>query len=457
MTFHDFNLHSSLTESIDMMQYNEPTPVQAQAIPEILSGRDLIGCAQTGTGKTAAYLIPTIQHILDHPKEASQCLILAPTRELAKQIDQQIDGFGYLTGVTSMAIYGGSTGGEVWSRQRNAMENGAEILVATPGRLIAHMRMGYVQLDHIRTLILDEADKMLDMGFFEDIIQIVNELPTDRQTLLFSATMPKKIRLLADRILRDPAEVNIAISRPAEKIDQSAYLVHDHQKIDLMEHILRQMDVQSMIVFTSRRSEVNKIVRAINKLGFQSKGVSSDLDQNAREEVMREFKNGQLPIVVATDVLSRGIDVDNISHVVNYDIPQDAEDYIHRIGRTARAERTGVAITFINGEKQHRVRRIEELMEMELPKLPLPEGFEPGPAYNPEKRSSGAAPNQRRKKKRKPKGPQSEASASAATPAPTATPTAGAAEGEVKKKKKRKKRRKPRPQSNPSSNEQSPS
>ncbi|MGB3616937.1 MAG: DEAD/DEAH box helicase, partial [Catalinimonas sp.] len=385
VSFDDFPLSETLHESIAAMGYNDPTPVQKQAIPVLLAGRDMIACAQTGTGKTAAYLIPVINHIVSEPQEGTECLIVAPTRELVKQIDQQIDGFAYFTGVTSAAIYGGSTGGEVFSRQSGALKKGADIIVATPGRLLVLLKLNYANFENLKCLVLDEADKMLDMGFFEDILEIVSYLPKERQTLMFSATMPNKIRQLAAQILNNPGEVNIAVSKPAERIDQRGYLAYNHQKIDLLEHIVRQEEVSSMIVFTSRKSEVGRIVRALKKVKLDARGVSSDLEQAEREEVMRDFRNGKVRIIVATDVLSRGIDVDNISHVVNYDLPQDAEDYIHRIGRTARAERKGVAITFINEEKQFRVAKIERLMERELPKLPLPEGFEPGPDYNPDR------------------------------------------------------------------------
>lgn len=388
MNFESFNLSPSMFEGVSAMGYQTATPIQQQAIPAILQNKDLIACAQTGTGKTAAYLIPIMEKIAQHEQKNPQCLILAPTRELAKQIDEQVMGFGYFSSVTSIAVYGGNTGGDVWNVQRKAMEQGVDIIIATPGRLMAHMKMGYLNLSQIKYLILDEADKMLDMGFFEDIVSIINHLPEKRQNLLFSATMPPKIKLLADKILKNPEEIRIAISKPAEKIEQLAYMVYDHQKIPLLERLLKEMEVQSMIVFTSRKSNVGTIEKALRKLGLEVRGIHSDLDQNEREKILQEYKNRQFQILVATDIMSRGIDIDGISHVINYDVPQDAEDYIHRIGRTARADRTGVAITLIDDQNHYRIKRIESLMEKELPRLPLPEDLGKGPEYNPNAKPS---------------------------------------------------------------------
>ncbi|WP_460880606.1 DEAD/DEAH box helicase [Pontibacter rugosus] len=344
--------------------------------------KDMIACAQTGTGKTAAYLLPLIDRISHGNYEHTSTLILVPTRELAKQIDEQVEGFGYFASVSSIAIYGGNKGDD-WEQQKRALTTGADIIIATPGRLISHMAMGYVKLDQLNHLVLDEADKMLDMGFMDDLLKIIQQLPKQRQTLLFSATMPRKIRDLAQQILQDPAEVNLAISKPAEGIDQRLYLTYDNQKLPLLEHLLRSLDVLNMIIFTSRKSNVSQIVRSLKKMNFTAEGISSDMTQDEREKALQGFKNKQYQIVVATDILSRGIDIDSLSHVVNFDMPQDAEDYVHRVGRTARAASTGMAITFVNEKDMYRVQKVERLIERELPKLALPDDFGPGPAYNP--------------------------------------------------------------------------
>ncbi len=385
MDFRSFNLHDDVLTGIESMGYNNPTPVQQQAIPLIIEGKDMIACAQTGTGKTAAYLLPLIDRISHANYPYTSTLILVPTRELAKQIDEQVEGLGYFAPVSSIAIYGGNKGDE-WDQQKRALTSGADIIIATPGRLMSHMAMGYVRLDQLEYLVLDEADKMMDMGFMDDILKIVRQLPVKRQTLLFSATMPRKIRDLSKQILQNPAEINLAISKPAEGIDQRLYLTYDTQKLPLLEHLLNDLEVHSMIVFTSRKSNVNQIVRSIEKMGFEAAGIQSDLEQDEREKVLQRFKNRQLRIIVATDILSRGIDIDSLSHVINFDMPQDAEDYVHRVGRTARAASTGMAITFVNENDMYRVRKVEQLIERELPKLPLPEVLGEGPAFDPTRR-----------------------------------------------------------------------
>jgi ATP-dependent RNA helicase RhlE len=388
-TFDSFEFHEDLASGIQAMGYKSPTPIQQQAIPMILEEKDLIACAQTGTGKTAAYLLPLLNKISHARHDHTSTLVLVPTRELAKQIDDQVEGFAYFVSATSIAIYGG-TKGDSWDQQKRALTSGADIIIATPGRLIAHMNMGYVKLDKLEYLVLDEADKMLDMGFMDDIMRIVRELPQDRQTLMFSATMPPKIRDFARKILQSPAEISLAVSKPAAGIDQRSYLVYDNQKLPLLQHLMKDVDVQSMVIFTSRKSAVNEIVRAVVKMGHSAEGISSDRTQEEREATMQGFRNKKFKILVATDILSRGIDVDNISHVLNFDVPHDAEDYVHRIGRTARASTTGTAITFINDKEMYRIARIESLIEKELPKLPLPEGFGPGPEYSASaKRPSG--------------------------------------------------------------------
>ncbi|RYU78502.1 DEAD/DEAH box helicase [Hymenobacter persicinus] len=371
------------------MNYQNATPIQEQAIPKIIEGKDLIACAQTGTGKTAAYLLPLLDKISHAKHGNTSTLILVPTRELATQIDEQVTGFGYFVEASSIAIYGGGKS-ENWEQQKRALTSGADIIIATPGRLIAHLQMGYVKFDQIKYLVLDEADKMMDMGFSDDILNIVRQLPKQRQTLLFSATMPNKIREFSQQILNQPDEIRLAVSKPAAGIDQQFYMAFDRQKIYLLEHILKTQDVQSMVLFTSQKAAVAGIVRAINKLGYVAQGISSDRTQEEREQIMRAFKNKQFPILVATDVLSRGIDIDSLSHVVNYDIPRAAEDYVHRIGRTARAATKGTAITFIADQDQDRVVKIEKLIERELEKQNITEGLGLGPApeFDP-KRFSG--------------------------------------------------------------------
>ena len=373
------------------MNYLKATPIQEMAIPKILEGRDLIASAQTGTGKTAAYLIPLLDRISHANHDHTSTLVLVPTRELAKQIDEQVEGFGYFVQANSIAIYGGGKGDD-WDKQRKALETGADIIIATPGRLIAHMQLGYVNFDKIDYLVLDEADKMLDMGFSEDILNIVAKLPAKRQTLLFSATMPNKIREFSKRLLTDPEEIRLAVSKPAAGIDQQFYLAYDQQKLPLLAHLIQNSPtpVQSMVLFTSRKSEVNGIVRALSKLNYEARGISSDLEQDDREVVLRDFKNKAFPILVATDVLSRGIDIDNLTHVINYDIPRDAEDYVHRIGRTARAATTGTAITFISDQDQNRIVNIERLIEREVEKRSITEelGMGKSPEFDP-KRFSG--------------------------------------------------------------------
>ncbi len=388
MDFRSFNLHDDVITGIESMGYNTPTPVQQQAIPLILEQKDIIACAQTGTGKTAAYLLPLIDRISHANYEFTSTLILVPTRELAKQIDEQVEGLGYFAPVSSIAIYGGSKGDE-WEQQKRALTGGADIIIATPGRLMSHMALGYVKLDQLKYLVLDEADKMLDMGFMDDILKIVRALPTERQTLLFSATMPKKIRDLSQQILQQPSEINLAISKPAEGIDQRLYLTYDNQKLPLLEHLIRELEVSNMIIFTSRKSNVNQIVRSLRKMGFEAEGIMSDLTQDEREKALQGFKNKKYQILVATDILSRGIDIDSLSHVVNFDMPQDAEDYVHRVGRTARAASTGMAITFVNENDMYRVRKVEQLIERDLPKLSLPEGFGAAPVFDPTRRDFG--------------------------------------------------------------------
>lgn len=363
------------------MGYTKPTPVQQNTIPLILAGHDLIACAQTGTGKTAAYILPILNKIIHSENRHLNTLVIAPTRELALQIDQQVEGFGYFIGASSIPVYGGNDGA-TWDQQRKAMESGADIIIATPGRLIALLASGKMNFNHLQHLVLDEADRMLDMGFFDDIVKIISHLPTNRQTLLFSATMPPRIRILANKILKNPQEVSIAISKPAEGIVQQAYMVYDSQKSGLLKNILKKDDHKSIIVFSNSKENVKKLGYELSRAGLSAQAFHSDLEQAEREQILMKFRNRQLQILIGTDILSRGIDVEGIGLVVNYDTPHDAEDYVHRIGRTARAEKTGVAITFVNEKDYPKFNRVERLIGKEITRMPIPEEFGEGPVFN---------------------------------------------------------------------------
>jgi superfamily II DNA/RNA helicase len=366
-------------DGLSSMGYSSPTPIQVGAIPAVLSGRDVVACAQTGTGKTAAYILPILQKILHTETRHLNTLVLAPTRELAQQIDQQIEGFAYFMGISSIAVYGGGDGA-AWDKQKKALESGADIILATPGRLIALLAAGTLNLDHLQHLVLDEADRMLDMGFYSDIIRIINYLPEKRQTLLFSATMPPKIRSLANRILSSPVEVNLAISKPADGIQQQSYILYESQKIPMIKWILGRTEHNSVLIFASTKENVKKLTGSLKQEGLTVKAFHSDLEQHERDHILREFKSRQLPIIVGTDILSRGIDVEGISLVINFDVPPDAEDYVHRIGRTARADKTGTAVTFVNEKDQRRFSDIENFLEKEIPRMDLPEEMA-GPEY----------------------------------------------------------------------------
>jgi ATP-dependent RNA helicase RhlE len=385
------------------MGYTKATPIQEQAIPIILNRKDLIACAQTGTGKTAAYILPILNNIIHAETRHLNTLVIAPTRELAQQIDQQIEGFAYFLGVSSIPVYGGGDGA-TWDTQKRALEEGADIVIATPGRLISLLATGMIKLDHLEHLVLDEADRMLDMGFYDDIVRIIKQLPQNRQTLLFSATMPPRIRALADKILKNYEVLNIAISKPAEGILQQAFVVYEPQKIELLKHIIKSDGHSSVLIFASTKENVKKLDNTLHRMGVKAKAINSDLEQNERENILREFKNKQLSILIGTDVLSRGIDVDGISLVVNYDVPPDPEDYIHRIGRTARAETKGTAITFITEIDQRKFFSIESLIGKEIPKLKLPESLGEGPVYQPQvkhKKEFKKPFNNRRREKRR--------------------------------------------------------
>ena len=428
MRFDELSLSDDILDALDAMNFEECTPIQAQSIDLILEGRDLIACAQTGTGKTAAYLLPVIDLLADTEATPKvKCVIMVPTHELAQQIDRQMEGFSYYIPVSSLAIHGGNDGKE-FARQQHALRQGADMVIATPGRLLAHMKMGYVDLSEVQYFILDEADRMLDMGFSEDIMRIVAELPKKRQTLMFSATMPKKIQQLAATILTDPAEVKIAVSKPAEKIDQSAYICYEGQKEALLKHLFEQGHNKRVIVFSSSKQKVKELTQAMRKAHWKAAEMHSDLDQKAREEVMLGFRAARIDILIATDILARGIDIDDIAMVVNYDVPREAEDYVHRVGRTARANTDGMAVTFVSERDQQRFGFIENFLGTEVRKAELPAEIGKGPEYKPESK-------ERPGKNRRPKRPVKKNKPSAIK---SEQPTDGA---ETESKPKRKKRR----------------
>ena len=372
MTFHDFNFNEHLLEGISSMGYTTPTPIQEMAIPIILNGQDIIACAQTGTGKTGAYLLPVLEHISKNKKHQISTLILAPTRELAQQIDQQAEGLAYFTGISSIAVFGGGYG-SAYEQQRRGIQNNVDIIIATPGRLIAHLTSGVLKLNHLTHLILDEADRMLDMGFQDDIMKIISYLPKTRQTLLFSATMPGRIRSLAKTVLNNPQQINIALSQPAVGIDQQIYRVHDQQKTPLLLMLLKNVSYASTIIFASRKEIVKALAKELKAAHINVSAFHSDLEQKEREDILLNFKNKQLPVIIGTDALSRGIDVEGIDLVINYDVPGDPEDYIHRIGRTARAETTGTAITFVNHRDERKLKSIETLIDKPIRLIDVPD------------------------------------------------------------------------------------
>ncbi|MBP5196829.1 MAG: DEAD/DEAH box helicase [Bacteroidaceae bacterium] len=383
MDFYDLDLSDPVLDALDDMNFTECTPIQEHAIPPILEGRDIIGVAQTGTGKTAAYLLPVLSELSygDYPKDAINCIIMSPTRELAQQIDQAMQGFAYhLPEVSSVAVYGGNDGIR-YEQEKRGMQQGADVVIATPGRLISHLSLGNIDLSHVTFFILDEADRMLDMGFLEDILQIVSYLPKERQTIMFSATMPEKIQQLARTILNNPVEVKLAVSRPADKIRQMACVCYEVQKIKLVTHLFRQKPPQRVIIFAGSKIKVKDLNISLHKAGFNCRAMHSDLSQQERDEVMYSFRSAQTDILVATDIVARGIDIDDISMVINFDVPHDAEDYVHRIGRTARAGAGGEAVTLVSEKDIPLFKQIERFLGREVEKLPLPESFGEAPKY----------------------------------------------------------------------------
>ena len=397
MNFSELKLHEKLLEAISYIGFETATPIQEQVIPLILQNKDVIACAQTGTGKTAAFVLPILDKLVGKKEHSIDTLIIVPTRELAIQIDQQIQGFSYFIPAGSIAVYGGGDGKD-WEAQKSALKKGTDIIVATPGKLLSHLNMGYIDFKNLKHLVLDEADKMLDMGFVDDIHAIISHLPKVRQTLMFSATMPLSIRTLAKKVLHNPSEISLSISKPAEGADQKAYLVFEEQKIDLIIKILKERkQYDSVHIFTSVKNKITDIVRSLNRQGFPSHGISSNLEQDKREEVVNSFRSKKIRILVATDVMSRGIDVKEINMVINYDVPHDADDYVHRVGRTARINAKGEAITLVTPREKYKIKKIEQLIESVIPKIEAPADLGKLPSW--EEKDGGAV----KKKKFQPK------------------------------------------------------
>lgn len=382
MKFYELDLSDEVLDALDAMNFDECTPIQEQAIPYALEGRDLIAIAQTGTGKTAAYLLPVIDRIAtgDYPEDAINCVVMSPTRELAQQIDRQMEGFSYYLPVNSLAIFGGTDGPE-FARQQRGLKMGADVVIATPGRLLAHLQMGYVDLSRVSFFILDEADRMLDMGFYDDIMAVAKKLPDDCQVLMFSATMPPKIRKMAAALLKNPAEVKLAVSKPSENIEQSAFICYENQKTPLLRHAFKTKASKRVIVFASSKLKVKELTRELRRAGYKAAEMHSDLEQAQRDKAMLDFRAGRIDILVATDIVARGIDIDDISMVVNYDVPREAEDYVHRIGRTARAGAGGKAVTLVSERDRRHFAEIERFLGKPVAKEELPEGFGGAPAY----------------------------------------------------------------------------
>jgi superfamily II DNA/RNA helicase len=381
MGFDEFGLNDKILEAISYMGYEKASEIQELTIPVILDGKDLLACAQTGTGKTAAFMLPILDQISTEENRDLSTLVIVPTRELAIQINQQIQGFSYFLNINSVTVYGGREGSD-WDAESRALTSGTNIVVSTPGKLISHLNLGYVKFDKIKHLILDEADRMLDIGFYDDILRILSYVPGERQTLMFSATMPPKIRDLASRILKNPVEISTAISKPAEGVLQAAYVVYENQKIPIISTLIAdKTDLDSILVFSSTKRKVFEIVKSLKRAGNAAEGISSDLEQKEREEVLMRFRSRRTRILVATDVLSRGIDIKDINLIINFDVPGSAEDYVHRVGRTARADKTGIAINFVNEHDMDKFGRIEKLIGQEILKIPVPAELGDAPEY----------------------------------------------------------------------------
>ena len=457
MRFEETNLSDNILDALYDMRFEEMTPVQEKCIPEILDGYDVLGVAQTGTGKTAAYLLPILSLLDDglgdeqssdphpcYPDDAINCIIMAPTRELAQQIDQAMQGFSYyLSEVSSIAVYGGNDGIR-FEQETRGLRGGAPVVIATPGRLLSHLKMGNLDLSRTSFFVLDEADRMLDMGFSEDIMQINALLPKDCQKVMFSATMPDKIRELAVSLLHDPVEVKIAVSKPAEKIQQSAYICYDPQKLKIIQHLFRGGDLQRVIIFCGKKDRVKEINRELRHMNINCAAMHSDLSQQERDDVMYRFKAGQVDVLVATDIVARGIDIDDILMVMNYDVPHDCEDYVHRIGRTARAERDGVAITLVSDRDIPLFKDIERFLERDIEKRPLPEGIGEGPDYakagtrhSHSSRSSRTSRSSHTSKSRNRRKSKDHSPSAQAMPAAPSAPSASSAADSASPKKKR--------------------
>ena len=400
MEFIELDLEDSVLDALDAMNFRVCTPVQEKAIPAILEGRDLIGVAQTGTGKTAAYVLPVINKLCKggYPEDAINCVIMVPTRELAQQIDQQVEGFSYFMSVSSTVVYGGNDGIR-FEQEKRGLTLGADIVIATPGRLLSHISLGYVNLSKVSFFILDEADRMLDMGFYDDIMQIVKMLPQERQTMLFSATMPEKIQQMANNILKNPVEIKLAVSKPADNIIQAAYICWETQKLGIIQSLFEEQKPERVIVFASSKLKVKEVAKAMKRLNLNVGEMHSDLEQSQRDAIMHEFRNGRINMLVATDIVARGIDIDDVRLVINYDVPHDNEDYVHRIGRTARANNDGCAITFVNELDQSRFKAIERFLGKDIYKIAVPDELGEAPEYKPDKAKKNFKKTSRRKKK----------------------------------------------------------
>ena len=400
MNFSELNLEDSVLDALDAMNFRECTPVQEKTIPVILEGKDLIGVAQTGTGKTAAYLLPVINQLSKggYPADAINCVIMSPTRELAQQIDQQMEGFSYFMPISSVAIYGGNDGVR-FEQEKKGLTLGADVVIATPGRLLSHLSLGYVDLSKVSFFILDEADRMLDMGFSDDIMQIVKYLPKERQTIMFSATMPTKIQQLAQSILNNPEEVKLAVSKPAEKIIQAAYVCYETQKLGIVESLFKEQTPERVIIFALSKLKVKEVTKSLKRLKLNVGEMHSDLEQCQRDAIMHEFRNGRINILVATDIVARGIDIDDIRLVINYDVPHDSEDYVHRIGRTARANNDGCAITFVSETEQTKFKQIENFLGTDIYKIPVPAELGEAPEYAPVTQKGNRRSNNKRRGK----------------------------------------------------------
>ncbi|WP_455674074.1 DEAD/DEAH box helicase [Phocaeicola sp.] len=407
MKFSELKLEESVLQALDAMRFDECTPVQEHTIPVILEGKDLIGVAQTGTGKTAAYLLPVLNQLSKggYPADAINCIIMSPTRELAQQIDQQMEGFSYFMPASSVAVYGGNDGVR-FEQEKKGLTLGADVVIATPGRLISHLSLGYVDLSKVSFFILDEADRMLDMGFSDDIMQIVKYLPKERQTIMFSATMPAKIQQLAKTILNNPTEVKLAVSKPAEKIIQTAYICYENQKLGIVQSLFQDQTPERVIIFASSKVKVKEVTQAFRRMKLNVGEMHSDLEQAQRDQIMHDFKSGRINILIATDIVSRGIDIDDIRLVINYDVPHDSEDYVHRIGRTARANNDGCAITFVSEKEQTPFKAIENFLGREIYKIPVPEELGESPEYAPKAYSGGGRRNFKGKKNFNPRKPK---------------------------------------------------